>query len=78
MANPAIANGAIRKRAVRRTFDPQQPQAYQGAQMTSRKSRQAAFRMVELGKVTRSTKGVFLLLLLDGGDFPFDRELPFW
>ena len=46
--------------------------------MTSRKSRQAAFRMVELGKVTRSTKGVFLLLLLDGGDFPFDRELPFW
>jgi hypothetical protein len=44
--------------------------------MTTLRSAKRSFRMVELGKVTRSTKGVFLLLILDGGEFPFDRELP--
>jgi len=44
--------------------------------MMIRTSKQRSFRMVELGKVSRSTKGVFLLLVLDGGDFPFDREFP--
>jgi len=46
--------------------------------MMHRKAKKQSFRMVELGKVTRRTKGVFLLLVLDGGDFPFDRELPWF
>lgn len=34
------------------------------------------FRMVELGTVKRGTKGIFLLLVSDGGEWPFSRELP--